>query len=85
MVDAELKVIVSDFFTSKFLTTNHFQHLKNDAFLINNVTMASPHEINLEDDSFTGILLKFYSVKSLCLKISAINGSIITKSKGYDV
>ena len=36
-------------------------------------------------DSFTGILLEFYSLKSLCLKNSAKNESIITKSKEYDV
>ena len=40
------------------------------------------------DDSFAEILLQFYSIKSSCHEIknlSAINGSIITKSKGYDL
>ena len=48
IVDGELKVILSDFFTSNFLTSNCFQYLKEETFLTNNFTMTPPHEIKPE-------------------------------------
>ena len=70
VVDAELTVTLSDFFKSYFLKSNCFQYfLKKHAFLINNFTMTSSHEMNPE--------------KSLCYEVLAINGNIIVKSKRY--
>ena len=76
VVDAKLKVFN---FVSNIC--------KKHTFLVNNLTMTSPHEINPERwiacRLSTEVL--FYEIALLRDQdISAINGSIITKSKGYD-
>ena len=82
IVDGELKVILSDFFTSNFLMSNCFQYLKEQTFLTNNFTMTSRHEIKPE----TWLVYKHSTGVLFCqvalFKNFAINGSIITKSKG---